>query len=289
MVGATAVAEEVLAARRYRWLAPELVARVAGDELPKARNLAEAVKRTKRRLHQVVGAYATEIDVGGALAQLREAASGGPAALKDACRQTMARHASTRERLPVIERFYGDVFAVTGVPGRVLDVACGLGPLALPWMGLLDDADYVACDADRQLVELVNGFLDVAQMEHRAELRDVASEPPRDAVDVALVLKAVPCLDQQAAGAGRRLLEALDARWLVVSYPTKSLRGASKGMVRHYRQQFEALVDGLGRVAAELLFPSELVYVVDRVAAGGGQAPALQPLRQNGGARGGPR
>jgi len=276
-VDAAAVAEEVLSARRYRWLAPELVVRVARDETPKTRSRAEAVKRTKRRLHQVVGAYATEIDVAGSLAQLRAAAADGEAALRQACKHVMARHASTRERLPAINRFYREIFAVTGAPARLLDVACGLGPLATPWMGLPSGASYVAYDADRQLVGLVDGFLRVVGVDHRAEVRDVAADPPRDAADVALVLKTVPCLEQQLPGSGRRLLAGLDASWLVVSYPTRSLGGAGKGMITTYRAQFQALASGLGALVAEMLFPNELVFVADRRSFGGGQAPALQP------------
>jgi 16S rRNA (guanine(1405)-N(7))-methyltransferase len=261
-VDAAAVTGDVLAARRYRSVAPGLVARIAGDEAPKTRSRSEAVKRTKRRLHQVIGAYATEIDVPHALESLRVAAGDGDEALRAACREVMGRHASTKERLPVLDHFYEDIFAVTGNPARVLDLACGLGPLALPWMGLPRHARYVACDADRQLVELVDGFLTLGGVDHTVDLCDIAGDAPHAPADVALVLKTLPCLDQQASDAGRRLLEELDAQWLVISYPAKSLGGVEKGMVATYRRQFQTVVEGLGTVEKELLFPTELVYVV---------------------------
>src|SRR5687767_1641323 len=128
-----AVAEvfaRVLRSRRYGTVAPEVVARLAAEEAPKARNLAEAEKRTKRRLHQIVGAYTVEPAYDRLLASLRAAHAAGPAAFRQACATTMQQHASTRERLPILEHFYRDIFALTGPPASLLDIGCGLNPLA---------------------------------------------------------------------------------------------------------------------------------------------------------------
>src|SRR5688572_21566220 len=56
------VLARVGASRRYRWVAEAVVARLAEEEIPKARNLADAEKRTKRRLHQIFGAYTGQPD-----------------------------------------------------------------------------------------------------------------------------------------------------------------------------------------------------------------------------------
>jgi len=56
-----AILAAVADSRRYRHVAPTLVARLAAEELPKSKNAADAEKRTKRRLHQIFGAYATQL------------------------------------------------------------------------------------------------------------------------------------------------------------------------------------------------------------------------------------
>src|SRR5687768_12245801 len=56
------VTARVLASRRYRHVDPALVERLAAEEAPKAKNLADAEKRTKRRLHQIFGAYTGQPD-----------------------------------------------------------------------------------------------------------------------------------------------------------------------------------------------------------------------------------
>lgn len=259
----TGVVEEVLHARNYRHLTPAFVARIARDEWRRSSSPADAVKRTKRKLHQVAGAYLLEIRPPEALAALTEAHARGEAALKAASVRLMARHASTRERVPFLDTFYQEILALTGRPQTVLDLACGLGPLAVPWMDLPANATYHAFDVDDRLVEVVRGALHLHQLQGQADLRDVVAEPPMVPADVALLLKSVPCLEQQQVGSAAHLLHHLHARHLVVSFPRQSLGGAAgKGMLAHYRQMMETLLAPTGWNATERLFPTELVFVI---------------------------
>src|SRR5688572_12507219 len=118
------IVARVLASRRYGRVAPALVQRLAAEEAPKARNPAEAEKRVKRRLHQIFGAYTARPDYSAILAKLQHAAD--EEARRHVCRSAMAGHASTRERLPIIDDFYRELFAVTGRPASLLDIGCGL-------------------------------------------------------------------------------------------------------------------------------------------------------------------
>jgi 16S rRNA (guanine(1405)-N(7))-methyltransferase len=256
------VVAQVLAARRYRWLAPEFVDRVAEGALRRTRRPADAVKETKRRLHQTFGAYVDTLDAERVVTALRAAAPRGDGAMRDAARAQMAGHSSTRERLPILERFYAEIFAVTGAPQSVVDLASGLGTLALPWMGLAPAARYAAFDVDRRFVEIAQASIELFRARGSATLCDVVANPPREVADVALLLKAVPCLEQQATGSAARLLDAINARWLVVSFPTRSLGGGAKGMVSHYREVMAKLADGRPWNIRELLFPVELVFAV---------------------------
>ncbi|MEZ0266419.1 MAG: 16S rRNA methyltransferase, partial [Phycisphaerae bacterium] len=82
-------------------------------------------------------------------------------------------------------------------------------------------------------------------------------------VDVALVLKTLPCLRHQIADVGP-VLDRIRARWLVVSFPARSLGNREKGMVEQYRAMFDAIARPRGWEAREIVFPSELVFVVKR-------------------------
>lgn len=261
------VLARVAVSRRYRHVATGVVERLAAEEIPKSRNLADAEKRTKRRLHQIFGAYTGQPDYAARLRSLADAlASGDDAAVRDVCRAAMAGHVSTRERLPILDQFYGAVFAHTGVPSVICDIACGLNPLAAPWMGLPDGARYIGCDIDEQLVGFVAGALDLFGIGARISVRDIVIAAPNETCDVAMLLKSVPCLDQQDRATAARVLSAVRARWYVVSFPSQSIGGRAKGMERTYRARFAALLDELGwqsRTTHELDMASELVFIID--------------------------
>lgn len=256
------IVERVLRSSRYRDVDPVLLRRLADEELSRARNADDAVKRVKRRLHQAVGAFRGNARSSG----IAEAWSGdlSDPAFRAACADALHGHASTRERVPYLETFYTGVWAVTGVPGRVLDLGCGLGPLALPWMGLPPDATYCASDVDRRPLATVAGFLELIGQPHRIEVRDLVADPLSEAADVALLLKLVTTLDRQEAGAATRLLRALDVRHAVVSFPARSLGGRGKGMERSYHERLDRLVADAGRVreVTEASVANELVFVL---------------------------
>lgn len=277
---AAAVTRAVAQSRRYRAVDPSVVRRLADEELSRARSTDDAVKRVKRRLHQAVGAYrpgaaaALEREMERLAAARRADASG--AELRSVCRDLLWRHASTRERLPFVDRFYAGIWDATRqTPASLIDLGCGLAPLALPWMGLPPFARYVALDADASAVALVEGFLSLVAQPHEADVRDLAVPFEVPATDVALLLKLVPILDHQDPDAAQRLIAGLSANHVVVSFPVRSLGGHRRGMESTYRRRTDELIAGLGarvREVSEASIPNELVMVMTMEPADGAGA-----------------
>lgn len=260
-----ALVAAVLSAGKYRAVSPELVRAIGARELAARPNLKAAVKATKNVLHQAGGAFRdAPIDYDRALGRLREAAGTGDEALRAACRAVMALHTSTRERLPILDVFYAVTLAGLPPPGRVLDIACGLNPLARPWMGLPAATEIIACDIYADQVAFLNDFFALAGLAGRAEVRDVAGHPPGEAADLALVLKTLPCLEAIDRRAPARLLDAIDAPRLLVSFPAQTLGGRRKGMAAHYETRFRALLDERGWAAERFVFATELAFLVEK-------------------------
>lgn len=259
------IVERVRRSSRYRDVDPALVARLADEELPRSRNADDAVKRVKRRLHQAVGAFRSG-SRRDPLAVVRATWAGDAAdpAFRAACANVLREHASTLERVPYLDAFYAGIRQVTGAPARLLDLGCGLAPLALPWMDLAGDAVYHAVDVDRRGLETVGAFLELVAQPHVVEIGDLVTQPPTAAADVALLLKVVTTLDRQDPRAAERLLAALDVRHAVVSFPRRSLGGRGKGMEPSYRERLDGLVTASPRVeeVTETSVPSELVFVL---------------------------
>ena len=77
-----------------------------------------------------------------------------------------------------------------------------------------------------------------------------------------MLLKALPPLDQPTKYAGRDLLRALNARYILVSFPAQSLGGRGKGMAENYEQRFRALADAEGWSIERFVVTTELAVLV---------------------------
>ncbi len=185
------------------------------------------------RLHSIMAPYLGDPDYAAAGQLLTDVCVGGdPAALRAACRDLMHTHLSTRERLPILDTFYRDIFAVTGPPTRLLDIACGLNPLAFPWMGLsVAGMDFIAYDIHEPRVDFLNHYFILQGLPPLAFVKDVAVQAPTESGDVALFLKEMPRFERNYPGRGRKLLEAVDVRWL----PPAAGAGA-RGRLRAVRE-----------------------------------------------------
>jgi 16S rRNA (guanine(1405)-N(7))-methyltransferase len=258
--------DAVLQSPKYRRVSVDLIRGIGARELAKRRPLKETIKATKNMLHQVGAAYqGSRIDYEAGLAALREAArSGDEGEWRAACARVMRQHASTRERLAILDRFHATVLADVAPIRSVLDIACGLHPLSIAWMPLTPDAEYRAYDIYGDMVDFLNEFLALHRRPGRATAVDVTQLRSTPKVDVAFVLKSLPCLEQIESGATLRLLEAIRADHLLISFPVHSLGGKSKGMVYHYEGRFRELTAGKSWQVERFEFPSELVFRVTR-------------------------
>ncbi len=263
----------VTTSKKYRSICADTIRRIAERELASRGNVKAAAKATKRRLHQVYGAFEQDFDYEAAYQRLQDAYElDSDDEIKTACRHVMGQHSSTRERLPILDQFYRDIFQITGQPSLLLDLGCGLNPLALPWMdsvppqgsGQTPGVRYVPLDIDADRVHFLNRYLALAGLEPLARCQDILSHPPNDAADVALLLKMSPTLERQDPGATLGLIEQLAAPYIVVSFAIKSLGGREKGMVEHYQQQFLGWLRDRQWPAEKLVFDSELVFIVRR-------------------------
>jgi 16S rRNA (guanine(1405)-N(7))-methyltransferase len=252
----------IAAIGRHRDVAPDVVRRVALEEIPKRSSFAETLKATKARLHQIGGAFLSPtMPFDRWLAELRDA---DLAMRPDICKRIMASHASTRERLPLLDALYATIFADLPPIHSVLDLACGLHPLALPWMPLAPGATYHAYDIYEPMMRFIDAFLELSGVAGSASTWDLVQGPPPMRADLAFILKTLPCLELTRQEAGKILLTETRARFLVVSFPLHTLGGHRKGMGATYERHFAELTSDQSWQIRRYAFTSELVFVIDR-------------------------
>lgn len=257
----------VLNSKDYGQIDVGVIRKIGAQELERRKSLKDALKATKSRLHQVGGAYQPQPPPFDAwLEQLTNL----PHDVHDPNVQhfvleAMNWHASTRERLPWLQVFYDTLLRPLLPLNRLADLACGLNPLALAWMGLASDTTYAACDIYTGMLEFLRAFHDHVGQPFTGSICDL-SDPnvSLPEADVILLLKTLPCLEHLDKGISERLLSRLQARHLIVTFPARSLGGRSKGMPAHYEQQFLPLATAQGWQTERHLIGNELCFLLTR-------------------------
>jgi len=251
---------------KYAQLDTTLVKQIANEELRNQKDEKTALKETRTRLHRLAGAFiTTKLDYTKWQDKIKDIPEDNGEARNEAAKQMMKLHASTQERLPFLDNFYQQALASIAPVHSVLDLACGLNPLAIPWMPLADDAIYYACDVVKPMLSFIQNYFAIIKQDGAAFSANLLTEIPSQKVELAIMLKLLPILDQVDPKASKRLLESIQANHFLISYPSKSLGGRDKGMKQTYAQHFARLIEGETFSSIQHFeFPNETVYLISK-------------------------
>jgi len=181
----------------------------------------------RKSLHNIMAPYLEDINYPAQTAALQELYEQDPSqeSLKSWCLDTMRLHASSRERLPYLEAFYQKIFALIGTPGSILDLACALDPLGLPWMNLPPSTNFMAYDIHQPRLDFLQTFFQYFYPQSHAIQQDILTEIPDQIADCAFFFKEAHRLEKRRPGSNRELFMGLNVKWLVVSLPSRDLKG----------------------------------------------------------------
>lgn len=280
--------EALRASKKYGFLCENTLERVLKAAFLRQKSPKNALKSAKTTLHRLTGAYASLENPGRADVLIGRWRPGDDETL---C-AILSLHASTRERIALrpatdgglwtppagsathlsaahggtplaqMDALYAEIFAVTGRPQRVLDCACGLNPVYLAARGVA----VLGLDLHGGATSVINRFSDAHGLSARAEVRDLlVTPPPAEPFSLALAMKLLPLLESERAGAAMELLEGLRARFIAVTFPTRTLSGRNIGMEAHYASWLEPRVEGKFSVCKKFTQEAELVYILEPV------------------------
>ncbi len=261
-----AVISAVTANPEYAAMLPELVRNIACREISKGRSFKETVKATRTSLHQIGGAYLPQqppFTVWAEEIQRLPSDKNHPE-VQAFCLEKMKAHASTRERLPHLQTIYKWVFSHLPAVHSILDLACGLNPLAIPWMNLAPAAEYHACDIYPRLTDCIDIFCKHLGIAGNRFPCDLTVQTPREPVQVAFLLKSIPCLEQLKKGIMSGLIQQIHAEYLVISFPAFSLSGRDKGMQQTYRSHFFNLASQETWQIKDTMIGNELLFLLHK-------------------------
>jgi len=259
------ITNKILHSRKYYSLYPKTVNRIVESCFEKyPPKVAE--KEAKNLLHQIWSAYFGYFGrpkFNKILLKIKKDIKCGITA-KDILARVLDLHSSTRERKPILEQFYKEIFRITGQPESIIDYACGLNPLTIPWMNFPKNTLYTAYDIDTEEVLFLGEVLSLVGIKNiKIEIGDLFIDQPKKA-DIVFILKVLPLLEKQERGSALKIMARQKCRYLVISFPTKSISGKEKGMAGFYSDQFEKMIASEEWHFEKLLFPQEVVFVVKR-------------------------
>ena len=240
-------------------MCPDTVRRIWEECERRYKKPREVDKAAREALHGVCGAFMTP----------QEAAQLGYDMQEWHCKKSdhslermLSRHASTRERLPLsdTDALYSRIFEATCRPQSVLDLACGINPIYLGARGI----EAVGVDISGAAVRAVNSFHEIYHMPGSAVCADLLcpGAVPKERFDVALLFKLLPLLERQRRGAALDVMNAVDARLLVVSFPTRTLGGRNVGMAQQYGEWMRSHIPTNRRLIDSFETKNELFYIL---------------------------
>lgn len=236
---------------------------VLAIELQHHKKPKDALKATRKKLHEIIAPYLGDPDYDRAKSDLSQLYAAGDAdAIQAELFNLMQIHHSTEERIGLLNTFYDQIWAVTGVPDTVLDVACALNPLSFGWMRN-PAMRFLAYDIHQQRVDFLNHFFAVANIDGLAKNQDILIDHPTESGDVALLLKETARMEKRQRGIVTPLLDALQTPYIVLSLPAHSRTGR-RDLKDDYRGLFERIMDGRPWDVTEIAFHNELVFVIQK-------------------------
>lgn len=230
--------------RKYSGISKKTINRIKKDLKEKNPSISRKglKKKIKKELYKIHTAYFKNIDYSKMLKNLKK----NPLSTKILL-EWLKKYDNNRVK-SLQDDMYNKIFRITGKPRTILDVACGLNPLSIPWMNLESNAEYSAYDLEQNLINFLNDYFKLLKKNCKAYLTDVISTPPTKKADVAFIFKASTCFEWQKAGNTMKVVKALNVDYAVISlmmrgeYNLEGCRNYFKKLLgKKFKNSFEVI------------------------------------------------
>ncbi|MFP4117422.1 MAG: hypothetical protein ACLFTR_00710 [Candidatus Woesearchaeota archaeon] len=233
---------------------------IAGKKTPKK----ELVKRVRAELHRINGSFNVDFEH-------RKKLMHDYLGTKDRGHiiSLLETHSSTKERLPIYENLYANLFDITGVPASILDLGCGLNPLSSIFMEH-DGLDYLACDISEDILELLDMFFDVQEKtEGETRKLNLFESSKRyifkdiEQFDICFLFKVLDVIEQSKSHKiSEDIIASVPADWVIVSFSKKTVSG--KKMNHPYRGWLDKMLHRLMYMSKIIEYEDEIFYIIKK-------------------------
>ena len=227
---------------------------------PISKNKADLEKRIREKIHNITALYLGDIDYKKAIDEFNQA-KGNPGALREFSMKKLNFHASTKERDQDLTDMYKQLFSRIGECKTIADLACGLHPLGLPFMGLPQNTGYYAYDLNKARVDFLNIYITAQGYSGGCFHQDILTNPPAIHFDVAFFFKEAHRFEKRQPGVMGAFLDSVSASKIVVSLPLQSLKTSSE-LSPKYESNLREYAAKRGCLFDNFTHGNEIFYII---------------------------
>jgi len=229
---------------------------------PVSKNTNDLEKRIREKIHNITALYLGDIDYKNATNEFRQIKNDQDA-LRKFAQHGLSFHASTKERGHNLESLYQCLFSKIGKCKTIADLACGLHPLGLPFMGLPLDTGYYAYDLNKARVDFLHIFITELGYSGGCFHQDILVNPPSITFDVAFFFKEAHRFEKRQPGIMAMFLDSIKASKIVVSLPLQSL-GTSSELSPKYEKTLHEYTARHAWSFDSFTHGNEVFYIIDK-------------------------
>ena len=165
-------------------------------------------------------------------------------------------HTSTRERMrfyPQLQKLIAQMHAYS-----ILDIGCGLNPLAVAQKG----QTYYAYDIKDDDITVVTAYFEMCGITGTGVTADIQTVQSFPHTDVTLIFKVLDIVAPNKYALSKELLTKISSPTIIVSFSTRTLSGKKMNSPR--RRWFEQLLSELKYAHRMIASDNELFYIIQK-------------------------
>ncbi len=170
--------------------------------------------------------------------------------------ELLKTHSSTKERLPdysqIIEWIYSEN------PKSILDLACGINPIAIAKPGTF----YYAIDIKEDELELINNFFKKNKIQGKTILSDITKIEYFPKTDISLIFKTLDIIETKSHKRAMEIIKKIKSKQIIASFSAITLSGKKMNSPR--RLWFEKMLKSLNYKFEMRKTRNEVFYFVEK-------------------------
>ena len=170
--------------------------------------------------------------------------------------ELLRTHSSTAERLDFYPQFREKLLEMK--PASILDLGCGLNPIALSLRGVV----YYASDINTKDLSIISAYFKKHRIKGKTFVLDLQKmDSPLPNADITLLLKLLDVIDPKHT-LSENIINKIPSRRIIVSFSTRKLSGRKMNFPRRY--WFEKLLSKLHYHYYTIETDNEIFYFITK-------------------------